>query len=129
MRRFIGGFVLALAICGVRAQDVPAASIVHTEDAAVTALALKMYAQARTGKVDASLMTEEMGQTFSADAVAQAKPLLDQLGEPTRVTFKSGERHTKGILWEYIAVFPTAQFHVKIFINKDGKFAGYGVSP
>ena len=40
------------------------------------------------------------------------------------MTFVSGERHTKGILWEYLAVFPTAQFHVKIFINKDGKFCG-----
>ena len=95
----------------------------------MTALALKMYTQARAGKVDASLMTEEMSQTFSPELLAQEKPIMDQLGDPTRLTFVSGERHTKGILWEYLAVFPAAQFHVKIFINKDGKFAGYGVSP
>ena len=42
MRRFVCGCLLAVALCGVRAQDVPAASIIHVEDVSVTALALKM---------------------------------------------------------------------------------------
>jgi hypothetical protein len=78
-------------------QQAPAPAPRQQEDPAVTALALKLYAQARTGKLDPTLL--------------------------------SAERHTKGTLYTYQVTFPTAQFHIKLFLHPDGKFAGYGLDP
>jgi hypothetical protein len=97
------------------------------ENPAVTALALKLYAQARAGKLDPALITPEMAQALDPATLAQEKPIFDQLGEPTRIVFESAEKHTKGTLYTYQVTFPTAQFHVKIFIHPDGRFAGYGL--
>jgi hypothetical protein len=99
------------------------------ENPAVTALALKLYAQARTGRLDPTLITPEMAQALDPATLAQEKPIFDQLGDPTRIAFESAEKHTKGTLYTYQVTFPTAQFHVKIFIHPDGKFAGYGLAP
>ena len=99
------------------------------ENPNVTALALKLYAQARTGKLDPELITPEIAQTLDPATLAEEKPIFDQLGEPTRILFESAEKHTKGTLYTYQVTFPAAQLHVKIFIHPDGKFAGYGFNP
>lgn len=116
---------LLLLLALLFAPQVPASAPLQ-EDPAVTALALKLYAQARTGRLDAALITPEMAQALDSTSLAQEKPLFDQLGEPTRILFVSAEKHTKGTLYTYQVTFPTAQFHVKIFIHPDGRFAGYG---
>jgi hypothetical protein len=110
-------------------QQAPAPAPRQQEDPAVTALALKLYAQARTGKLDPTLLSPEMLEALDPATLAQAKPLFDQLGEPTRILFLSAERHTKGTLYTYQVTFPTAQFHIKLFLHPDGKFAGYGLDP
>ena len=96
------------------------------EDPVVTALALKLYAEARAGKLDPALITPEMALTLDAATLAQEKALFEQLGDPTRILFVSAEKHTRGILYTYQVTFPTAQFHVRLFIHPDGRFAGYG---
>ena len=99
------------------------------EDPAVSALALKLYGQARSGTVDRSVLTEEMSAQLTPEVLTQAKPLLDQLGDPKKIVFVSAERHTKGILYAYVVTFAAAEFRVKVFVHPDGKFAGYGFEP
>jgi hypothetical protein len=118
--------LLAFALLLAPGQT-PATAPQQQENPAVTALALKLDAQARTGKLDSTLITPEMAQALDPATLAQERPLFDQLGEPTRILFQSAEKHTKGTLYTYQVTFPTAQFHVKIFIHPDGKFAGYGL--
>jgi len=105
----------------------PAPAPLPPENPAVTALALKLYAQARAGKLDPALITPEMAQALDPGTLAQEKPIFDQLGDPTRIVFETAEKHTKGTLYTYQVTFATAQLHVKIFIHPDGKFAGYGL--
>ncbi len=98
------------------------------EDKAVTALALKLYAQMRFGKMDPALLTPEMQAEFTPQTLADEKLIFDQLGVPVKIEYLSGERHTKGTLYEYRVVFQAAQLRVKLFVHKDGKFAGYGIT-
>jgi hypothetical protein len=128
----MSSLILALALLATPQQTSapgPPTPAAQHEDPAVTALALKIYAQMRNGKVDESLMTAEMSQTFTPTLLAQEKPIFDQLGDPTRIAFQTSEAHTRGTLYTYQVTFAAAQFHVKIFIHKDGKFAGYGLEP
>ena len=48
----------------------------------MTALALKIYGQMRTGKVEEGLMTPEMNKALSPAVLAEQKPIFDQLGDP-----------------------------------------------
>jgi hypothetical protein len=121
---------LLLSLALLLAPQQPAAPPpAQQENPAVTALALKLYAQARAGHLDSALITPEMAQALDPATLVQEKPIFDQLGNPTRIAFESAEKHTKGTLYTYQVTFPTAQFHVKIFIHPDGKFAGYGLEP
>jgi hypothetical protein len=106
----------------------PAASATPREDPAVTALALKIYGQMRQGKVDESLMTDDMNKHLTPDVLAQTKPMFDQLGEPLKLTLESTNKNAQGTQWVYLAVFAAAQLHVKIFITPEGKVGGYAVS-
>ncbi len=121
--------LLTLALLFGPPQQPAAAAPQQQENPNVTALALKLYAQARAGHLDPALITPEMAQTLDPETLAQEKPIFDQLGDPTRVVFESAEKHTKGTLYTYQVTFPTAQLHVKIFLHPDGKFAGYGLDP
>jgi len=98
------------------------------EDPAVTALALKIYGQMRAGKVDEALMTDEMNKALSPEVLAQTKPMFDQLGDPVKLTLESSDKSAEGVRWVYLAVFATAQLHVKIYVMKDGKVGGYALS-
>lgn len=95
------------------------------EDAAVTALARKIYSQMRAGKVDEALLTAAMSQQLSPEALAQTKPVFDQLGDPLKLTLERGEKVSGGTRWVYLAVFPAAQLHVTILVTADGKVGGY----
>ncbi len=99
------------------------------EDPAVTALALKIYAQIRAGKVDESLMTEAMNKELGPAVLAQYKPVFDQLGDPQKLTLESGEKTASGTRWVYLAVFAMAQLHVNILVTADGKVGGYRLAP
>ena len=116
----------ALLACLLGWQTTPTSP---SENPAVTALALKIYGQMRTGRVDPTLMTPEMSQQFTPETLAEEKPLFDQLGDPVKITLESSVPHTRGILYTYLATFRTAQFHVQLFVHPDGRFAGYGLTP
>jgi hypothetical protein len=124
------GFVLAWALVaavgyGVAQVPATAATQAPREDAAVTALALKIYGQMRAGKVDAALLTPEMSRALSPEALAQTKPLMDQLGDPTKITLESTGPTAGGTKWVYVAVFAAAQLHVTLVVMADGKVGGY----
>ena len=110
----------------VPAADAPAAPV---EDPAVTALALKIYAQMRAGKVDTTLLTPEMNTAATPEILAQMKPMFDTLGDPKTLKLEAGEKLGKGMSYLYLAIFPTAQFHITLFITEDGKVGGYKLKP
>jgi hypothetical protein len=99
------------------------------EDPAVTALALKIYAQIRAGKVDESLMTDAMNKELGPSVLAQYKPIFDQLGDPQKLTLESSEKTAQGTSWVYLAAFAVAQLHVHILVTTDGKVGGYRLAP
>ena len=95
----------------------------------MTALARKIYGQMRAGKIDPSLLTDQMNAGMTPAALAQVKPVFDQLGDPTKLTVEKREAIAQGTVYQYLAEFPSAQLHVVIVIDKDGKVAGYRVTP
>ena len=95
------------------------------EATAVTAMALKIYAQMRAGKVDAALLTPEMNAAATPEILAQTRPMFDTLGDPKELRLESIEKLAKGTNYFYIAIFPTAQFHISLFITPEGKVGGY----
>ena len=99
------------------------------EDPAVTALALTIYKQMRVGKVDPALLSDQMQKALTPEALAQNKPMFDQLGDPTRLVLQKKDTVAEGTRWEYLATFAAAQFHVDIFVNKAGKVGGYFLKP
>jgi hypothetical protein len=109
----------------------PAASSTEAPvaDPAVTALALKIYQQMRAGKVDPALLSPEMQKGLTPAALAQSKPMFDQLGDPSKLTLEKKETVAQGTKWEYLATFAAAQFHVDIFVDTSGKVAGYFLKP
>lgn len=99
------------------------------EDPAITALALKIYAQMRSGKVDDTLLTPEMNKALTPEVLAGSQPVFAQLGEPTRLTLQTVEPGPGGLQYTYLATFPTAQFHVRILVTPEGKVGGYLLKP
>ncbi len=99
------------------------------EDPAVTALALKIYAQMRAGKVDPALLSGEMARALTPDVLAQTQPVFDQLGNPTKLSLEAREAKDRGTSYVYLATFATAQFHVRILVDSTGKVAGYALTP
>ena len=110
-------------------QSASPAAAAPVENLAVTALALKIYSQMRSGKVDEALLSPEMNKALTPETLAQQKPVFDQLGDPTKLTLEKSESIAQGMRYEYLAVFASAQLHVRIFIDKDGKVAGYFLAP
>ena len=129
------GLALWLVLAaGVQAQSpavAPSAASTEApkEDPAVTALALTIYKQMRAGKVDPALLTEQLQKAMTPEALAQNKPMFDQLGDPSKLVLEKKETVEKGTKWEYLATFAAAQFHVDILVDKSGKVAGYFLKP
>lgn len=98
------------------------------EDPAITALALKIYSQMRAGKVHETLLTDTMNKELSPATLALTRPIFDQLGNPVELILESSEKTPYGNRWVYLAVFPTAQMHVNIYVMSDGKVGGYALS-
>ena len=119
-------FSLLLALA-MAFQQVPAAPVVK-EDPAVTALALKIYGQMRTGNVDEALLTPGMSKELAPPVLAMQKPVLDQLGQPVKLALEISEATPGGVRWVYLATFATAQLHVTIYVMKDGRVGGYALA-
>ena len=123
---------LALLVPQTSAQTPVSSSAqaaVAKEDPAVTALALKIYGQMRAGKIDESLLTEQMNKALTPAVLGQTKPMFDQLGDPIKLTLETADKTAAGTRWVYLAVFATAQLHVDIYVMSDGKVGGYRLAP
>ena len=132
MSKFIAALLVASALSFTQPKAAIASAPVQTtsvEDASVTALARKIYAQMRVGKVDPSLLTAEMNKGLSPEKLAQVRAMFDQLGDPTNLTLSTREEIPGGTQYVYLAEFAKAQLHVKIVLNPDGKVAGYFLTP
>ena len=103
----------------------PAHAVVAKENPAITALALKIYGQMRAGRVDQTLLSDEMNQELSPMRLALQRPILEQLGNPVKLTLESTDKTPYGTRWVYLAEFATAQLQVKIYVMSDGKVGGY----
>ena len=132
MLSFLFAILLATTPAQAPAQSpaVPARSAeAPKEDPAVTALALKIYSQMRTGKIDESLLSEQMNKALTPELLAQNKPIFDQLGDPTKLTLQTHKSTPQGNAYDYLADFAAAQLHIRIYIDATGKVAGYNVAP
>jgi|GEM_PF-1368234 len=106
----------------------PAASA-PVEDPAITALALKIYAQMRAGKIDNALITPQMQVGLSPEKLTQAKPTFDGLGNPVKLVLEKREAVGPATRYEYLATFPAAQLHIRLVVMADGKVGGYFIAP
>jgi hypothetical protein len=122
------GMMVAQAPATQAPAPAAATSPAAKEDPAVTALALKIYAQMRGGKVDASLLTDAMSKELSPEALALQKPIFDQLGDPVKLALENSEKTGDGTRWVYLATFAMAQLHVTIYVMKDGRVGGYALA-
>ena len=88
---------LALAFQAQSPTTTPAATTeTAKEDPTVTALALKIYQQMRAGKVDPTLLSDAMQKALTPEALAQNKPMFDQLGDPTKLALEAKNPHRQG---------------------------------
>lgn len=133
MPSFLTALTLAAALAHPHAQPPTPTPMQATEAAseepAVTALALKIYSQMRAGKIDESLLSDQMKKALTPEAMARNKPVFDQLGDPTKLTLETRKATQQGTAYDYLAAFATAQLHVRIFIDSAGKVGGYYVTP
>ena len=131
MPKFFATLLAALVLCTAHSQVRPNAPVpfqtTAARDAAVTALARRVYAQMRAGKVDTALLTPEMNKTLTPEALAQTRPVFEQLGDPTNLTLVKRETVRAGTQYDYLADFALAQLHVKILVTAEGKVGGYDV--
>ena len=108
----------------------PAASApAPVENSAITAMALKIYAQMRAGKVDDALLTRQMQAAATPELLAQTKPMFDTLGDPKDLKLEAVTKIGDATNYTYLAIFPTAQFHISILITPEGKVGGYLLKP
>jgi D-alanyl-D-alanine carboxypeptidase len=132
MSKVIAALLVASALSFTQAKPAIASApfrAAPVEDASVTALARKIYAQMRAGKVDPSLLTAEMNEGLSPEKLSQVRAMFDQLGDPTNLTLSTREEIPGGTQYVYLAEFAKAQLHVKIVLTPDGKVAGYFLTP
>ena len=83
----------------------------------------------RAGKVDPTLFTPDMNALLTPEILAQNKPLLDQLGDLKSLKLESVTRLSSGTSYIYLAIFPTAQFHLSLLLTPAGKIGGYQLKP
>ena len=100
-----------------------------TDDQATHALALKIYNQMRTGKVDEALLSSQMNQALTPQLLSEKKPLFDQLGDPTSLLLQTTDKVGGGTRYTYLATFATAQLHVQLFLDAQGRVGGYMLTP
>jgi D-alanyl-D-alanine carboxypeptidase len=132
MSKVIAALLVASALSFTQAKPAIASApfrAAPVEDASVTALARKIYAQMRAGKVDPALLTAEMNEGLSPEKLSQVRAMFDQLGDPTNLTLSTSEEIPGGTQYVYLAEFAKAQLHVKIVLTPDGKVAGYFLTP
>jgi D-alanyl-D-alanine carboxypeptidase len=132
MSKVIAALLVASALSFTQAKPAIASApfrAASVEDASVTALARKIYAQMRAGKVDPALLTAEMNEGLSPEKLSQVRAMFDQLGDPTNLTLSTREEIPGGTQYVYLAEFAKAQLHVKIVLTPDGKVAGYFLTP
>ena len=136
MGRVLAVWVIAgVCAAGLRAQSGAVnggpgqAAAAEAEDPAVTALARSLYTQMRAGKVDPTLLDATMAKGLTPEMLAGQKPVFDQLGDIVKLTLESTAKIVAGQLYTYKAEFASAELHIRMVLNPEGKVAGYRLAP
>ncbi len=99
------------------------------DEAAIHALALKMWDQMSSGKVDRSLLTPQMNSALTPELLSSAAPQLQALGGLMNLHLLEKTATNGGTLYSYSAQFTTGTHRINIFVAADGKVGGYRVLP
>jgi len=99
------------------------------DDPAIHALAMKMWDQMSSGKVDRSLLNPQMDAALTPELLSSAAPQLQALGKLQNLNLLEKTSANGGTLYSYEAKFSTGMHKINIFIAPDGKVGGYRVLP
>jgi D-alanyl-D-alanine carboxypeptidase len=99
------------------------------DDPTVHALALKMWDQFSSGKLDRSLLSPEMNAAMTTQLLDSAGPQLQSMGKLRSISLLEKTAMEKGTNYIYAAQFGTGDHKIQIFVTKDGKVGGYRLLP
>lgn len=99
------------------------------DDPAVHALALKIWDQMTSGRLDRSLLSSEMNTAMTPELLAQVGPQLRGVGKLESISLFEKTPMSKGTNYVYAARFSTGEHKIQIFVTTDGKVGGYRLLP
>ena len=105
----------------------PSASL--KDDPTVHGLALKMWDQLSSGKLDRSLLSPEMNAAMTPQLLAAVGPQLQSVGKLESISLSEKAPMSKGTNYIYAARFSTGEHKIQIFVATDGKVGGYRLLP
>ncbi len=107
----------------------PKAGLLAQDDPTIHDLAMKMWDQMSSGKVDRSLLSPQMDAALTPELLSSAAPQLQALGKLQNLSLVEKTSPTGGTLYSYSAQFSSGTHKINIFITADGKVGGYRVLP
>jgi len=107
----------------------PAKANAAQDDPAVYALAMKMWDQMISGKMDRSLLSPEMNAAMTPELLASVAPQFQPLGKLESLTLLERTSIDGGSRYLYESHFSSGTHKIEIFITADGKVGGYHVTP
>jgi len=118
-----------LALYDPRVAAPPAKANAAQDDPAVYALAMKMWDQMISGKVDRSLLSPEMNAAMTPELLASVAPQFQPPGKLESLTLLERTSIDGGSRYLYESHFSSGTHKIEIFITADGKVGGYHVTP
>lgn len=99
------------------------------DDTATHVLALKMWEQISSGKLDRSLLSTEMNAAMTPQLLAAVGPQLQSVGKLENISLLEKTAMGKGTNYIYAARFSAGEHKIQIFVTTDGKVGGYRLLP
>ena len=101
----------------------------QNSSAPAASLARKLYDQIRTGALDRSLLTDDVSEYYSGQALSDYQESFAQLGQPLALV-RVGSEQTGGVTANtWLAVWPKAQLIVTLRTRPDGKVEEFVAYP
>lgn len=112
----------------VDAASSPAASADPADDHSVSDLVRKIFNQTRHGVIDSTLLTEEMSEVIRSQMPTVMNNFA-ALGDLKELVFQGKSSENGGTRYTYLGSFTGGERHISIFIDAEGKVAGYKIGP
>jgi D-alanyl-D-alanine carboxypeptidase len=110
-------------------KEAPPASGPVQDDPAVNALAMKIWDQMNSEKLDRSLLSPEMNAAMTPELLAQVASQLQGMGQLEKLRLLEKTAMNGGTNYVYDAQFSSGMHKIQIFMTADGKVGGYRLLP